>query len=144
MLEANWLDEVLESINEERSIPCHSVSPQKKQISDKITEPETLMDKGSSNFVTSITRVTPKNDRFVKKSADIEEPQRKQRREKVLAILAKNTDTQRAILTDTNADHDNVILTIAIRDQCTYEMQIPKNKYDGFAILEMIHKELIQ
>ena len=117
MLEPNWLDEVLESLNEERVTPCHTVSHQEKQTCDKITEPETRMDKGSSNFVTRVTPVTPEKTKIEKKSADILELKREERREKVLAILAANPDTQRVLITDLDSDPDNVILTIAIRDK---------------------------
>ncbi len=74
------------------------------------------------------------------KPAIIEELKRQQRRQKVLQMLAENPGTQRAIVTDTESDPDNVILTIAIRDQYTFEMLVLKTKYDGFAILEMIHQ----
>lgn len=67
-----------------------------------------------------------------------------ERRKKVLMILVANQDSQRAIITDLYSDPDNVILTIAIRDQYTFEMQIPKDKYDAFTLLEMINKGLVQ
>jgi len=78
------------------------------------------------------------------KPAIIEELKREQRREKVLRMLEENPGTQRAFVTDTESDPDNVILTIAIKDKYSFEMQIPKDKYDGFAILEMIHQGLVQ
>lgn len=78
------------------------------------------------------------------KPAIIEELKREQRREKVLRMLEENPGTQRAFVTDTESYPDNVILTIAIKDKYSFEMQIPKDKYDGFAILEMIHQGLVQ
>ena len=77
------------------------------------------------------------------KTALPEDAKREERRQKVLAMLEKNPDSQRAIITDLNGDPDNAVLTIAIRDQYTFEMQIPKDKYDAFALLEMINKGLI-
>lgn len=144
MLESNWLDEVLESLNDERVTPCHPVSPQEKQPGDKIVEPETLMNKGSSNSVTPVTRVTPENDKFVKKSADVEETQRERRREKVLKMLEDDPKIQRAFVTDTEADPQHVILTIAVRGVASFELLIPKDRYDGFMLLEIIQKSVVQ
>lgn len=73
-----------------------------------------------------------------------EESNRKKRRTKVLTILAENPNTQRAFIADTNAEPDNVILTIAIRDQYSFELTIPKVKYDPFMLLELINKGAIQ
>ena len=72
------------------------------------------------------------------------ELKRESRRLKVLAMLAEKPDSQRAIITDLDSGPDDVILTIAIRDQYTFEMQIPKDKYDAFTLLEMINKGLVQ
>lgn len=73
------------------------------------------------------------------KPAIIAELKRESRQQKALAMLADNPESKRAIIPDLDSDPDNVIMTIAIRDQCTFEMQIPKHKYDGLALLEMIH-----
>ncbi len=73
------------------------------------------------------------------KPAIIAELKREERRLKVLAMLAEKPDLQRAIITDTESDPCNVILTIAIRNQYTFEMQVPKHKYDPFLILEILN-----
>ena len=78
------------------------------------------------------------------KPAIIAELKREERRLKVLAILAENPDSQRAIITDLDSDPDDVILTIALRNVATFEMQIPKHKYDGFMMLELIKKGSVQ
>lgn len=78
------------------------------------------------------------------KPAIIAELKREERRLKVLAILAENPDSQRAIITDLDSDPDDVILIIAIRNVATFEMQIPKDKYDAFALLELIEKGSLQ
>ena len=77
-------------------------------------------------------------------NADIVETQRERRRLKVLAMLADKPETQRAFITDMESDPDNVIMTIAIRDQYTFEMLIPKSKYDPFILLELIKRGAIQ
>jgi hypothetical protein len=67
-----------------------------------------------------------------------------ERREKVLKMLADNPGIQRAFVTDTKADSDNVIIAFAIRDVGTCELLIPQCKYDPFAVLEVIEKAAIQ
>jgi len=78
------------------------------------------------------------------KPAIIEELKREERRLKVLSMLAENPGTQRAFVTDTESDPDNVILTMAIRDQASFEMLIPRRKYDPFMLLELIERSAIQ
>lgn len=78
------------------------------------------------------------------KSAIIAELRRKERCEKVLQMLAENPNIQRAFLTDTRSDSNSVILTFAIRDQYTFEMMIPREKYDAFLLLELMDKARIQ
>lgn len=74
------------------------------------------------------------------KPALIAELKCEQRRLKVLANLAEKPETKRAIITDLESDLENAILTIVIRDQCTFEIIIPREKYDAFLILELINK----
>ncbi|PTQ84631.1 hypothetical protein [Nitrosomonas ureae] len=78
------------------------------------------------------------------KPAIIAELKREERRSKVLMMLAENPDTQRALVTDTESYPDSVILTIAIRDLYSFEMSVPKDKYDPFVILELISKGSFQ
>lgn len=66
------------------------------------------------------------------------------RREKVLRMLEENPGTQRAFVTDTESDPDNVILTMAIRDQASFEMLIPRRKYDSFLLLAIIERTAVQ
>ena len=78
------------------------------------------------------------------KPAILAELKREERRKKVLAMLVDNPDTQRAFVTDTESDQQNMILTVAIRNQYAFEMQIPKHRYDPFILLELIEKSGIQ
>jgi|CXWL01.1.fsa_nt_gi hypothetical protein len=78
------------------------------------------------------------------KPAILAELKREERRLKVLAMLAENPDSQRAFITDAAEDPDNVILTMAIRDLYTFEMSIPREKYDAFLLVEVIQKAQIQ
>ena len=78
------------------------------------------------------------------KPAILAELKREQRRKKVLDMLVDKPDSQRAIIADLNSDPDNVILTITLRDQYTFEMLISKDKYDAFVLLELIEKGALQ
>src|SRR3989338_2754650 len=63
------------------------------------------------------------------------------RRQKVIAMLERYPDTQRAIYTDTDSDPHNVILAVAVRTcQQTCEMLIQKAKYDPWRLLELIER----
>jgi hypothetical protein len=73
------------------------------------------------------------------KPSILAELKREERRLKVLAMLSEKPDSQRTISSDLENDPDNVILTIAIRNAATFEMLIPKYKYDGLVLLEMLH-----
>jgi len=66
--------------------------------------------------------------------------QQNARRQKVLAMLEENSNKQRAVYADTESDQDNVILAIAVRHLATYEMLIPKEKYDPFRLLALIEQ----
>lgn len=78
------------------------------------------------------------------KPAIIEELKREQRREKVLQMLTDNPGIKRAFVTDTETDPDHVILTLAIRDTGACELLVPRHKYDGFAVLEVIKQASVQ
>jgi hypothetical protein len=70
--------------------------------------------------------------------------QREARRQKVIAMLERYPDTQRAIYADTDSDPHNVILAIAVRHIATCDMLIPKEKYDAFRLLELIERMGVQ
>lgn len=74
----------------------------------------------------------------------VAENKREERYKKVLVMLADRPETQRAFITDMSSDPDNVIIAIGIRDQYTFEIQIPTDKYDAFMLLELIEKGSIQ
>ena len=78
------------------------------------------------------------------KPAILAELKREERRKKVFDMLVDRPDSQRAITSDLSSDPDNVILTIAIRNQYTFEMLVPKYKYDAFMLLELIEKGSLQ
>ena len=63
---------------------------------------------------------------------------KEKRRQRVVKMLEDNLSIQRAFVTDSESDKDNVILTMGIRNQYSLEMLIPKTKYDAFNILAAI------
>ena len=90
------------------------------------------------SFGSTNTEVIEKN--IIDKS----ELARESRRLKVLAMLAEEPDSQRAIITDTETDPKNALVTIALRGMYSFHMQIPKHKYDPFLMLELIEKGSLQ
>ena len=78
------------------------------------------------------------------KPAVLAELKREERRKKILNMLADKPSSQRTVIADLDSNFDNVILTIAIKDQYMFEMLVPKNKYDPFMILELISKGVMQ
>jgi len=64
------------------------------------------------------------------------------RRQRVLAMLAEQPGIQYAVITDTKADPEAVILALAIRGQATCELRIPRDKYDGVLLLDLIERHI--
>jgi hypothetical protein len=63
------------------------------------------------------------------------------RRKEVLRMLIENPGITYAIVSDTELDPDAVIVTLAIRDKATCELRVPKAKYDGLALLQIIEQQ---
>jgi len=53
-------------------------------------------------------------------------------------MLADRQSVRYAVLTDTEADPEAVILALAIRGVGTCELRVPREKYDGFLLLDLI------
>ena len=60
------------------------------------------------------------------------------RRQRVLAMLGERPGVRYALLTDTKADQNAVILALAIRDVGTCELRVPRVKFDPFVLLDLI------
>ena len=65
------------------------------------------------------------------------ELQRETRRAKVLAMLQADPTLNRAYSVDSACDPDRVIVTIAVRGFATYEIAIPRAKYDPWQFLAL-------
>lgn len=68
------------------------------------------------------------------------DPAAEARRQSVLAMLRKRLGIRYAGLTDTDADPEAVLFTLAIRGQATCELRIPKTEYDPFLLLDLIER----
>jgi hypothetical protein len=73
-------------------------------------------------------------------SGALHDPAAEARRQRVLAMLAERPGARYAVLTDTEADPEAVILALAIRDVATCELRIPRAKYDPFLLLDLIER----
>ena len=68
------------------------------------------------------------------------DPAAEARRQRVLAMLAERPGIRYAVLTDTQADPEAVLLTLAIRGRATCELHIPRDRYDPFLLLDLIER----
>ena len=80
------------------------------------------------------------NDKNFSKDEQLRELAMTARRKKVLAMLEENPGVPRAVHTETQSDPNNVILTIAIRDLATFEMLLPKARYEPWQFMAMLDK----
>jgi hypothetical protein len=79
-------------------------------------------------------------DRPAKEPDPLPSPAAETRRLRVLAMLAERPSIRYAVLTDTQADPEVVIVTLAIRNVGTCELRIPRQKYDGVLLLELVER----
>ena len=87
--------------------------------------------------IATVAVANPQTHEIVELVSDTEQ---NTRRQKVLSRMEENPNKQRAVYADTESDHGNVILTIAVRHLATCEMFIPKDRYDPFRLLELIEQ----
>jgi TubC N-terminal docking domain len=74
-------------------------------------------------------------------SADtLTHPAAEARRQRLLAMLGAQPDARYAVLTDTEAAPESIIVALAIRGRATCEFHIPRDKYDGTLLLDLIEK----
>ena len=62
------------------------------------------------------------------------------RRQRLLAMLKAQPGATYAVLTDTEADPEEVIVALTIRGRATCEIRIPRDKYDGTLLLDLIER----
>ena len=62
------------------------------------------------------------------------------RRRRLLALLAERPEARYAVLTDTHAYPDAILLILAIRGRATCEFRIPRDRYAPFLLLDLIDR----
>ena len=55
-------------------------------------------------------------------------------------MLDANPGARYAVVTDTQTDPDAVIVVMAIRGRATCELRIPRDRYDGVLLLDLIER----
>ena len=70
----------------------------------------------------------------------LRDPVAEARRQRVLAKLEDNPEAPYAVVTDSEADPQAVILALAIRGRATCELRIPRDRYDPFLLLDLIER----
>ena len=62
------------------------------------------------------------------------------RRQRLLVMLRESPTVRYAVVTDTKSDADAVIVALAIRGSATCELLIPRDRYDGALLLDLIER----
>ena len=62
------------------------------------------------------------------------------RRQRVLVMLRESPAVRYAVVTDTESDPGAVIVALAIRERATCELLIPRDRYDGVLLLDLIDR----
>jgi hypothetical protein len=91
---------------------------------------------GAVARVATVAVATPSNQQL----GTLSDPVAEARRQQVLELLAANLSKRLALVTDTKSDPEAVILALAIRGQATCEFRIPRHKYDGLLLLDLIER----
>ena len=68
------------------------------------------------------------------------DPAAEARRQRVLAMLRESPTVRYAVVTDTDSDPDAVIVTLAVRGRASCELLIPRDRYDGVLLLDLIER----
>ena len=68
------------------------------------------------------------------------DPAAEARLQRVIAMLDARPGMRYAVLTNTEADPEVVIITLAIRGKAACELHIPRDKYDGVLLLDLIDR----
>lgn len=72
--------------------------------------------------------------------AALHHPAAEARRQRMLTMLRERPTVRYAVATDTESDPDAVIVALAIRGRATCELLIPRDRYDGTLLLDLIEQ----
>ena len=87
--------------------------------------------------------IAPTEPSGIANPISLQAKQREGRRQKVIAMLEAAPGTRYAITVKDTAS-DPVVVTVAIRDKSTFELEIPRHSYDGLALLELIKNHSLE
>ena len=151
MTTPTWLLDAIQTIE---SVHVSTVPKSKDDHWVQRNNAGSFMDGGSSAFVPNVPNVPTRTCLLqeeahtdAQSSSNIsdkdhkhhEESQREFRFSKVIAMLESAPGTRYAMHVG-DASTDPVIVTVCIRGTATCELEIPYEKYDGMALLELIEK----
>jgi hypothetical protein len=74
------------------------------------------------------------------KTLSKDEAARERRYAEATALLERFPGSQRAICVDHETDPNIVYVTVALRGHCVAELSVKRDRYDAFALLEMIER----
>jgi len=104
-----------------------------KALPSELTKPTKAF---SVSFVSAPSRHISE----IENADPLHDPVVEARRQRVLELLTGNPKAHYAVLTDTEADPEAVILALAIRGRATCELRIPRDRYDGTLLLDLIER----
>lgn len=65
-------------------------------------------------------------------------PAMQARRQKVIAMLAAAPEKERAYHVDPDADPEHLVVTVAIRGECTFDVLVPKSRATVFDVMDVL------
>jgi len=126
-------------------VACEGLSLTPEQLRQELDAGGTLADLTSGVLIPKALRLTAKTLALIRHSGDALQSNTpnapadaEARRQPMLAMLAQEPGLQYAMTSDDESEPSAVILTLGVRDKATCELRIPKDKYDGLALLPVI------
>ncbi len=120
---------------------CQGLSITPKQPQHELEENGDLPDLVSGALTPAALRLTAETPNTMQYVGGPESTPSEARRRAVLSMLVNEPGITYALTSDTEADPDAVIITLTIRDKAICELKIPKDRYDGLAMLQLIEKQ---
>ncbi len=70
------------------------------------------------------------------------DPAAEARRQRVIVMLRESPTARYAVVTYTESDPYAVFVALAIRGRATCELLVPRDRYDGILLLDLIHRHV--
>lgn len=103
-----------------------------KPIPNELTKPT------KAPSVSFVSAPSKQNSEIEGAANDPVDPAVEARRQRVLGMLGAHPEARYSVLTDSESDPEAVILALAIRGRATCELHVPRDKYDGLLLLDLI------